>query len=134
MEEIEGRQRREKCWVSTAGGAGEEDRRQEGSGASGPAAVPSALRGEGAKCVPRFPHLSDGDEDTSQSDSGKYKGSFSQVGAYPGIKASGGPCCSTVGVKEGRELDRGGSGGWRAVVHGCRLRSLPPPSSCLGIL
>lgn len=64
----------EKRWISTAGGAGEEHRRQEGSGASGSAAVPSALRGEGATCVPLFPHLSDGDEDTSQSESGKHKG------------------------------------------------------------
>lgn len=73
MEKTEGRQRREKRWVSTAGGAVEEHRRQEGSGVSGPAAVPSALRGEGAKCVPQFPHLSDGDEDASQGEPGKHK-------------------------------------------------------------
>lgn len=133
MENTEGRQRREKCWISTAGGAGEEHRRQEGSGASGSAAVPSALRGEGAKCVPWFPHLSDGDEDTSQNESGKHKGcSLFRGWSLSWDKGLGRIMLSHCGRKEGRELDRGESCGWWAIVHGCRLRSLPPPSSCLG--
>lgn len=91
--------------------------------------------GEGAKCVPRFPHLSDGDEEPAQSESGKHKGCLLFWGwSLSWDKGLGRIMLSHCGRKEGRELDRGESGGWRAIVHGCRLRSLPPPSSCLRIL
>lgn len=64
-----------------------------------------------------FPIYQMGDEGTSQSESGKYKGGllFPWVGAHPGVKASRGPCCPTVGVRKSGSLTGEGRVGGRLL-------------------
>lgn len=85
--------------------------------------------------IPQFPYLSDGDEDRAENKSDKLKGdSLVLSWSLSWDRGLGRTMLSHCGREEGRELHRGGSGGRPAAVHGCRLRSLPSPSSCLGVL
>lgn len=66
---------------------------------------------EEAKCIPQFPHLPDVDENTSESGC---KGSLLFLGwSLYWDESLRRTILSLCGRREGRELDRGGSGGRR---------------------
>lgn len=57
--------------------------------------------GEEDECIPQFLHLSDGDEDTSENESGKHKGgSLFLSWSLSWDRGHRGPCCPTVGERK----------------------------------